>query len=111
MTVPPRGVIFVVPQEKGTTGLKPTPRLPWAGPCELALIEFPFPHEQEMSTLVQSLSCVSNGSLAPLIPVRESITVRLRFVSEMVGAIETEPTPLADHGEGPDTVTLSGAPL
>src|SRR6188472_100506 len=105
MTVPPRGAIFAVPllQEKGTTGLKPTPRLHWPGPWELALMELPFAHVQEVSTLVQILSCVSNGSLAPLMPVRVSVNVRSRLVSEMFGAIETAPTPLGDHEEGPDT--------
>src|SRR5262249_20152555 len=96
MTELPSGV-ELLSHENGTTGLKPTSRLPFAGPGELALIELPFAQVQEISIPVQILSCVSNRSLGLLIPVRASVTVRVRLVSEMVGVIETVPMRLPDH--------------
>src|SRR5207248_6861199 len=105
ITVPPRGPPLPL-QVKLTfaAGLKPTPRLPAPGGEALALMELlPLCHAQDVSALVQILSCVSNGSLAALMLVGRSVSVRFLLVSDTVGFIDAVPTPAGDQ-VGPDNV-------
>src|SRR5438477_1336230 len=79
-------------------GSNPTPRLPVWGPFALALIELlPLCHAQDVSALVQILSCVSNGLLVALMLVGRSVSVRFLLVSDTVGFIDAVPTPAGDH--------------